>query len=112
MNKFELLCAVVYSIDADWQDTHDEALRQYLSDANPFLFANIGSADPWVFTHFCEVVNEEITIENSYSLAQQYVRSLNNEKIMQAFSSCSEEDWKECISEYLAEEHKGSNWVP
>lgn len=103
---------VFYAINTDWHDTHDDILGQFLSSANPFLFNDIGSAVPDVFPDFCKVVTEEITIENSYSLAQRYIRTLNNDRIMQAFSSISEEDWKDFAYEYLAEEHKGSNWVP
>ena len=60
---------------------------EYLSGANPFLFADIGSADPAVFTHFCEVVTDNITVANSYSLAQKYINDLNNESITKAFYS-------------------------
>ena len=109
MNKFELFCMVFYVLDADWDDTKDAVVGEYLSSANPFLFADIGSADPTVFAHFCEVINKEITVETSYSLAQKYIADLNNESITKAFYTISEDDWFESVSDYLAQEHKGSN---
>ena len=41
--KFHLLnvvyfCMIFLALDADWDETHDEELGKYLSDANPFLF--------------------------------------------------------------------------
>lgn len=109
MNQFELFCMVFYVLDADWDDTKDTVVGEYLSGANPFLFADIGSADPAVFTHFCEVVTENITVENSYSLAQKYINDLNNENIAKAFYSIGEEDWRESVSDFLSQEHKGDN---
>ena len=52
MNKFELFCMVFYVLDADWDETKDIIVGEYLSGANPFLFADIGSADPTIFIHF------------------------------------------------------------
>ena len=109
MNKFELFCMVFYVLDADWDDTKDAVVGEYLSSSNPFLFADIGSADPTVFVHFCEVINKEITVETSYSLAQKYIADLNNESITKAFYTISEDDWFESVSDYLSQEHKGSN---
>ncbi|MCQ2506976.1 MAG: hypothetical protein MJ113_07395, partial [Lachnospiraceae bacterium] len=44
MNKFELYCMIFLALDADWDDTQDEELGKFLSDANPFLFAGNVSA--------------------------------------------------------------------
>lgn len=106
MNQFELFCMIFYVLDADWDDTKDAVLGEYLSGANPFLFADIGSADPAIFTEFCEVIKQDITVENSYSLAEKYIAKLNNKNITRAFYSISKEDWLESLSDYLAQEHK------
>ena len=109
MNQFELFCMVFYVLDAVWDDTKDPVVREYLSDANPFLFADIGSAILSEFTHFCEVVTENITVANSYSLAQKYINNLHNENITKAFYSIDEEDWNESVTDFLSQEHKGGN---
>lgn len=107
MSRFDLFCMVFYVLDADWDETKDTVVGEYLSGANPFLFADIGSADPMVFIHFCEVIDEDITIENSYLLAKKYIADLNNDSISKAFYSISEEDWFDSVSDYLSKEHKG-----
>lgn len=33
MNQFELFCMVFYVLDADWDDTKDAAVGEYLSGA-------------------------------------------------------------------------------
>lgn len=107
MNKFELFCMIFYVLDADWDETQDTAVGEYLSGANPFLFSDIGSADPAVFSHFCEVIDEDITVENSLSLAKKYIAGLNNCSISKAFTSISEEDWNDSVCDYLSQAHKG-----
>ena len=43
MNKFELFCLIFFALDNEWDKTQNEELGNYLSDANPFLFADIGN---------------------------------------------------------------------
>jgi len=71
MNKFELYCMIYYVLDAEWDESKNAELGAFLSGANPFLFADIGSADPMVYAHFCENISGEITIENSYIVTLQ-----------------------------------------
>lgn len=107
MNQFELFCMVFYVLDADWDETHDAVVGEYLSGANPFLFADIGSASPDIFKHFCTVINDKITVDNSYALAEKYIDDLNNPCITKAFHSISPEGWHECVLDYLSRDHKG-----
>ena len=71
MNKFELYCMIFFVLDAAWDENHNPTLGEFLSGANPFLFTDIGSADPRVYNHFCEVIPNEITVENSYGIASK-----------------------------------------
>ena len=107
MNKFELYCMIFYVLDAEWDETNDPQLGEFLSGANPFLFEDIGSADPAIFAQFCEAVTSPITVENSHKVASEYVVSLENEAITKAFASIDEAEWIECVKDYLSEEHKG-----
>ena len=36
MTRYDLFCMIFLALDADWDETHDEELGKYLSDANPF----------------------------------------------------------------------------
>ena len=110
MNKFELFTMTFYALDLYYDNNPSEELGQFLSSMSPFTFKEIGSAVQWVYNEFCEFVGErEITIDNSYNLAKEYVISLNNTLLLKAFCNTSEEKWEEGCNKYLATEHKGSN---
>jgi len=108
MNQFELFCMVFYALDAQWDESQDPQLGEFLSSANPFLFEDIGSADPAVYSDFCQVITEPITLENSYELATQYIATLWKEVIAKAFSGIEQDEWMECVQDYLAGPHKGA----
>ena len=107
MNPFELFCMIYFVLDAEWDDTRDEELGQFLSEMSPFTFTDNGSADPAVYADFKRKVREPITLENSFELAENYIRSLRNVRVSDAFSWIDEDEWKECASEYLSKKHKG-----
>ena len=111
MNKFELFCMVFYVLDAEWDENNNLQLGEYLSDANPFLFDDIGSADPIVYEKFCETVDDGITVENSYRIASKYIAELGNEAVSSAFSTITEVEWVECVKDFLSSEHKGSGMI-
>lgn len=106
MNKFELFCMIYYVLDADWDDSKNKELGEFLSSANPFLFDDVGSADSSVYTHFCDVITDVITIENSYALAKLYIDSLDNDVISAAFTTINEEEWIESVKDYLSSDHR------
>ena len=107
MNQFELFTLIFLYLDFQWKQTQDETLRLFLSDMNPFLFADIGSAVTCVYHDFCNIIQEPITIENSLQLAKKYIASLNDEVIFNAFSTIDPEEWFFNVEEYLATDHKG-----
>ena len=107
MSQFELFCMVFYVLDAQWDETKDPGLGEYLSSANPFLFTDIGSADPDVFLQFYERTEKTIPLENSYWTACNYVKSLEDDSLARAFSRIDEKEWIACVMEYLAQPHKG-----
>lgn len=106
MTKFELFCMLYYVIDAYYDQNKNEVLRQFLSDANPFLFEDSGSADPAVFEEFSTCVKEPITTENSYTIALNYLNNLNKMELLKAFTSIDETDWLDGLESYLSTPHK------
>ncbi len=106
MTQFELFCMVFYVLDAAYDQDPDEDLRKYLSDANPFLFEDIGSADPATYADFCSVVPNTISKEESYTIASQYVEKLQISALAKAFSSVSEIEWIDGLNSYLDSPHK------
>ncbi|MDO5014587.1 MAG: hypothetical protein Q4E28_01340 [Clostridia bacterium] len=107
MNQFELFTMIFYVLDAEWDETQDRILGDFLSGANPFLFEDLSSADPEIYKQFCEIVTEPITVENSYIIASKYIASLNSNIISKAFKSITEDEWVDSVKEFLSEEHKG-----
>ena len=109
MNKFELYCMIFYFLDAEYDENKSKALGDFLSGANPFLFTDIGSADPAVYVDFSNKIPEKITLENSLSIASEYIDSLNNDVVSLAFDDVNQDEWFKCVKEYLLSEHKGSH---
>ena len=108
MSKYELFCLIFMALDADWDETHNEELGQYLSDANPFLFAENVSAVQDVFIKFSNFVGDrEVNKTNSFSIAKEYIDYLNIPAVSEPFSTLEPEQWNEALEEYLSAEHKG-----
>ena len=108
MSKYELFCMIFYVLDAEWDESNNAELGQFLSGANPFLFKETGSADPAIYQRFCEIVPNAISVENSYSIARKYICSLHNKIITSSFLSIDEAEWKECVKEYLSRKNNNN----
>ena len=106
MTKFELFCMIFYVLDAEWDETKNKHLGTFLSAANPYLFEDAGSADPVVYKEFCKVVDESITVEDSYEQASAYIDSLHDQTISDAFKSIDRPEWLDCVRDYLSNPHK------
>ena len=72
MTRHDLFCMIFLALDADWDETHDEELGKYLSDANPFLFAGEDSAISDIYTEFVSVSNEGLAELMKISLARPF----------------------------------------
>lgn len=108
MNKFELFCMIFYVLDAEWDESKNHALGEFLSSANPFLFDSLSSAVPEIYNNFVSHISGPITVENSYDKALNYIDSLHNDMINKAFKNISKEEWIESTLDYLAHDHKGN----
>ena len=115
MNKFELYCLIFYTIDAKWEETKNDGLREWLSDMNPYIWKDCTSADPATYAEYEKWIGKKnITLENSYDIAKEYVYSLNDdyynlEEIRKAFDSISRDRWIDACKDYLSKPHKGDN---
>ena len=91
----------------------NEDLRQFLSDANPFLWAGLNSADPAMFPEFCSIVQqEEIPLEDSCKNAAKYINALPYyyaQGVREAFSTITPEKWLDGVKRYMSSPHKGGN---
>ena len=106
MNRFELYSMIFYVLDAAWDSSPNEELGMFLSAANPFLFADVNSADPAVYDDFCSKIPEEISVKDSHSMASAYIASLKKDELTAAFHTVSPDEWVEGIKEYMSSPHK------
>ena len=103
MTQFDLFRLIYGVIDSEWKKTRSEDLVEFLSDANPFVWSDIGSADPYIFLEFCKYVKqEEIPLNESYKIACNYVKFLSKhyelyKAVPGAFFKTSEEKWLEYV---------------
>ena len=110
MNKFELFTMTYFVLDRYYENETDEFIVTVLSDMCPFTFKDIGSADPAMFTDFCEFIEgKEITLDNSFDLAKEYVKTIDFADVTPAMDSLTEEQWLEVCNDYLSQPHKGSD---
>jgi hypothetical protein len=109
MNKFELFSMIYYALHHYWQTHNDKELASFLSDMNPFLFDDIGSAVPSVYETYSLLVDKEISINDSFDIAHKYAKSIGLPAVIDAIDSIQEEDWKKRCAKYLASTHKGQN---
>ena len=106
MNTFEMFCLIFYALDAVWDTSKNEELGNYLSNANPFLFKDIGSANPEIYESFCKEMPDYIHIEDSYALAIHYIDTLNSAFISTEFQKIGNSKWEQCARAFLSSPHK------
>lgn len=110
MNRFELFTIIYFWLDNYYKDEKDDKIINQLSEMNPFLWKDIGSADPAVYEEFCTFIgSREITIANSLEIAKAYVQTVDYADITEAFRNVDSERWKNGCKEYLSSDHKGAD---
>lgn len=110
MNNFELFTMIYFWLDNYYYDETNSSISNQISEMNPFLWDDIGSADPAVYHDFCTfIAGREITIGNSLDIAREYIKTIDHVDMSEAFDIIDNEKWMNACEEYLAEEHKGAS---
>ncbi len=111
MNAFELFTMIYFVLDAYYEnDIEDPFINTVLSDMNPFVWADIGSADPAMYSEYLDFLNgRAITLENSLDIAKDYVKTIDFADVTAAFDEMLENDWIDYCKKYLSEPHKGED---
>ena len=111
MNEFELFTMIYFVLDAYYEnDIEDPFINTVLSDMNPFVWADIGSADPAMYSEYLDFLNGRvITLENSLDIAKDYVKTIDFADVTAAFGEMLENDWIDYCKKYLSEPHKGED---
>lgn len=98
-----------YGLDSLWEENNNSDLGQFLSEMNPLLFEEEGSADPAIYNSFKEKFNvtfplKTCEIEQGYYFSIEFLKVNSNmyAKIAATyFSSISLEDWNNAASNLL-----------
>lgn len=63
------------------------------------------------YTDFCNTIDgHTITIENSYTIAKNYIDQLNINAVTDAFEKTTETEWISAARKYFSNPHKGDNF--
>ncbi|MGI6216887.1 MAG: hypothetical protein ACOYIK_04670 [Coriobacteriales bacterium] len=97
----EAFVAVFYALDAAYDESKDEEIGKYLSDANPFLFNDRDSADPAIFEEyqgkFLNQFGDWAGVEESLEFSRAYLEE-KSETLLAAFNSVVDDaKWKSAI---------------
>lgn len=80
MNKHTVFIVMFRALDCLYEESPNETMREYLSDANPYIFKDRNSADPAVGAKFANKwirsgLPEDISAIDAYSFVQDYLQS-------------------------------------
>lgn len=102
MTKYELFAMIFFALDAYYEEDVPEDINNFLGDMCPFTFADENSADPVVYEDYCEFIgNKEISLENSFLLAKEYISQIKDLDLKEAFDDLTEEFWIQGCKEFL-----------
>lgn len=101
ITRFDLFCMIYYLLELCYDDNNEEDLGEYLSDANPFIFDDEGSADPAIYNEFSETNPEMIDLSESYDIAMRYIKKLSLGNCTNLALSMSQDEWDNALRKYL-----------
>lgn len=96
VGAYKAFVAMFYALDAAL-DGDSARLREYLCDANPFLFKDEGSADPSVFEAFKGGYSDVADEVGSFNYVRDYLSRLDK-VLLASFDSVADIDsWKKAL---------------
>ena len=108
MNEFELFTMMYFWIDNYYSDTTDDRINNLIGEMNPFLWEDIGSADPAYYAEFCRYIKDKtITIDNGFELAKGFIKTIDYVDVTEAFEKPDYDKWLDGCRRYIAGDHKG-----
>ena len=103
MDVYTIFKLMYFALDSKKKKNKDDDLGQYLSEMNPFLWNDEGSADPAMYSKFKAKFQEnfnsnECSVEDSYNFTKSFLKAddnINAKKALGVFSNISLEEWIE-----------------
>lgn len=103
MSVYDFFVLMYYALDSVYQDSPDEELLDYISDLNPFIWADEGSADPAEYEDFKSDFQKHGTADAyGYVFVKDYINRKCSKVIKNAFAKISKSAWKRAMKEYLS----------
>jgi hypothetical protein len=125
MDVYSAFVAMYYILDAAYDETHDDGIGQRATEANPFLFKDIGSADPAVYIEFKAAwdarygEDAEVSAEECKAFIKEYLAKLSPSCAMAFQMVVDDSMWKDDLKEirrqassrreYLSEQGVGND---
>lgn len=105
VDVFSAFVAMYYILDAAYDETRDDEIGQRATEANPFLFKDIGSADPAVYIEFKTEwdarygEDAEVGVEECKAFIEEYLARLSPD-CAKAFEMVVDDSaWKDDLKE-------------
>lgn len=97
VDAYRAFVMMFYALDATYDGGSPDGLRNYLSDANPFLFKDEGSADASVFESFKSGFPDDADEIGAFRYVRDYLSRLD-EVLLKSFDSVVDaEAWKRAL---------------
>ncbi len=112
MNTFELFSLIFLLLDERWEvHKENEDLGHFLSEMNPYLWDDIGSADPAVYSEFLDFMQDKTIGEDfGYSLVSPYLDTIEfYPNLKRYLSDVDKETWIDAVHQLLSQPHKGDS---
>ncbi len=93
MTQKNIYVAMYRALDCLYNESPNEELGEYLSEANPYLFKDRQSADPAIESEFDEFVDGDISPFKAYECVSEYLAQETNFSTL--FSDISLEERKD-----------------
>lgn len=98
-------------LDCIYDEDPSEELRQYLSNANPYIWEDRNSADPAEYAQFLEFYKSKnagnlLTTDEAYDIALMYLKTFT--KLSTEFTKVTKKEWERlCVIIKEEENYKG-----
>ncbi|MFC0265702.1 hypothetical protein [Alloscardovia macacae] len=111
VHSYHTFLSMFYALDAAFEHKSTERLRLFLSEANPFLWQDEGSADPALYEDFSHAYSRHFgdqgaTPEEARAFVRAYLDTQNSEyswvdgNLVSAFDSVATAQlWEESLKE-------------
>lgn len=112
MTKYEVLLCIYYYLDKEYfaDKNKSEEYIYYISNVNPDIWADDGTADPAYYAIYLEICKaffpeEECSVEDGFRYAKRYLDeydvyehekfSSNIDEVVEVFGRCTLSEWKQ-----------------